>query len=311
MKRTIVTGGSGFVGANLVRFLLREGHETHLLLRPGHAVSRIEEIRDDARLHIVDLQDAASVSKMVRAIKPDWVFHLAAHGGYSWQRDVKKIYDTNIGATVNLLEACKVLGFEAFIHTGSSSEYGLKNHAPTEDEWIEPNSPYACAKAAATLYCRHVSQAANAHIVTLRLYSAFGPHEDSNRLIPKMIEFGQRREYPPLVNVNTARDFIYIDDVCEACLLAAKTPSERGSVYNLGTGIQTTLRQVSMVARQTFGLTTDPQWGSMPARIWDTSTWVANNKKIRAELGWSPKFTFEQGFLDMVRKSNNHRLGPG
>lgn len=301
MKHCLLTGGTGFVGANLARRLLRDGHGVHLVVRPEHAGWRIEEIRNDIQLHMIDFSDTKSVSKTLAEIKPDWIFHLAAHGAYSWQKDALEIARTNFIGTVALVEAALKTGFESFIHTGSSSEYGFKDHAPSENEWLEPNSDYAVAKAAATLFCRQRAQAHKAHIVTLRLYSAFGPYEDPNRLMPNLIRHGLKGELPALVNPDTARDYIYVDDVCDACIVTAqKRPPEFGAVYNLGTGVQTTLREVVGAARRLLCISAEPQWGSMPSRIWDTSIWVADNRKIKSELGWHPQFSFPQGFQRMV-----------
>src|SRR5262245_22662865 len=83
MKRAVITGGTGFIGANLARRLLSDGHEVHLLVRPTHTTWRIEEIRSDARLHEVHLHDEQSVMKAIAQIRPDWVFHLAVYGAYS------------------------------------------------------------------------------------------------------------------------------------------------------------------------------------------------------------------------------------
>jgi UDP-glucose 4-epimerase len=301
MKRCLVTGATGFVGANLVRRLLREGHEAHLLVRPQYAPGRVEEIRKDIRLHVLDLADVAAVNAVVAEIKPDWIFHLAAQGAYSWQTDIAQIFQTNLTGTINLVEACVKAGFESFIHSGSSSEYGYKDHAPPETEWVEPNSHYALAKAAATQYCRYTAQAKKMNLATLRLYSAYGPYEDPKRLMPTLVRRGLAGEFPPLVNPDTARDYIYVEDVCDACLLAAQTvPREFGQVYNVGTGIQTTLRDVVVVVREELGVKAEPQWGTMPARIWDTSIWCADSRKIQAELGWRPKHTFKEGFSQMV-----------
>ena len=297
MKRCLVTGGTGFVGANLVRRLLRDGHAVHLLLRPEHAAWRLEEIRREVRLHLLNLSDAPAVSKTVEELKPEWVFHLAAHGAYSWQADIAQIFQTNLLGTIHLVEACLKAGFESFIHTGSSSEYGFKEHAPGETDWLEPNSHYAVAKASATLYCRYTAQARRANLTTLRLYSAYGPYEEPNRLMPTLIRHGLRGEWPPLVSPNTARDYVYVEDVCDACLLAAQTaPREFGAVYNVGTGTETTLRQVVEVAQRVLSIGDEPQWGSMPPRQWDTSCWVADNHLIRQELGWMPRQSFPQGF---------------
>src|SRR5512139_470619 len=110
MKRVILTGGTGFVGANLARRLLREGHELHVLVRPGYQPWRIEEIRADVRLHELHLRESATGSTVVRRIRPDWVFHLAVHGGYSWQTDWEQMVRTNIEGTMSLVSACLETG---------------------------------------------------------------------------------------------------------------------------------------------------------------------------------------------------------
>src|SRR5437867_6751282 len=129
MKRVLLTGGTGFVGANLARRLLRDGHEVHLLVRPRHTGWRIAEIHGDLALHEVNLEEAEKLEGVVRAVRPEWVFHLAAHGAYSWETDLQRIVQTNVLGTMHLVEACLKSGFEAFVNTGSSSEYGLKEHA--------------------------------------------------------------------------------------------------------------------------------------------------------------------------------------
>ena len=296
----LVTGASGFVGANLALRLLADGHEVHLLLRPEFAPWRIEAFRDRVQLHRVDLTDGAAVQSLVAKIKPAWVFHLAAYGAYSQQADASAIVGTNVLGTANLLEACLKIGFEAFVNAGSSSEYGFKDHAPTENDFLEPNSRYAVAKASATLYCRHIAQHHGAPVTTLRLYSAYGPYEEPTRLLPTLIVRGLKGELPPLVNPDIARDFVHVADVCEAFILAARSARKDGAVYNVGTGVQTSLRQVVETARRAMQLSAEPQWGSMPDRVWDSTVWVANHRKIKEELGWKPSLNFEEGFRSML-----------
>lgn len=301
MKRVLLTGGTGFVGANLARRLLCAGHAVHLVVRPEHAPWRIEEIRGDVRLHLLDLSDVEAISITIEEIKPEWIFHLATNGAYSWQADIAQIFRTNVFGTLHLLEACLKTGFESFVHTGSSSEYGFKDHAPIETEWLEPNSHYAVAKASATLCCRYTAQARKAPITTLRLYSTYGPYEEANRLMPTLIRRGLRGEWPPLVAPDTARDYVYVEDVCDACILAAQTaPRQFGAVYNVGTGTQTTLREVVEIARGVLNIKAEPQWGTMPAREWDSSIWRADSRRIQAELGWRPRYSFKDGFSLMA-----------
>ena len=296
MKRVFVTGATGFIGANLARRLVRDGHDVHVLLGEPCHPWRLRDLFRDLTAHHGDLRDRDGVRAAVRRARPDWVFHLAVHGAYSWQTDLRAIVETNVLGLVNLVEACLVTGFEALVNTGSSSEYGCKDHAPDETCWLEPNSYYAVTKASATLLCRHTAQATGKHLPTLRLYSVYGPYEEPNRLMPRLVLHGLRGTYPPLASPDVARDYVYIDDVIDAYLRAVRTPDqEAGAVYNVGTGVQTTLRQVVSLAGKLFPYQGPPAWGSMPDREWDTTIWVADNRRICRALGWEPAHTLEAG----------------
>jgi UDP-glucose 4-epimerase len=307
MKRVIVTGGTGFVGANLARRLLRDGHEVHLLVRAGYQPWRIHEIRGDVRLHEVPLHDIEPVSRVVDQIRPDWVFHLAVYGAFSSQTDLQQVVQTNIHGTFNLVQACLKTGFEAFVNTGSSSEYGFKDHPPAETEALEPDSPYAVTKAASTLFCRQTARQQHVHLPTLRLYSVYGPYEDPTRLVSTLIVRGLGGELPPLAGPETARDFVHVNDVVEAYLLAAThRGQEPGAIYNVGSSVQTTVREAVAVARQVLKISVEPIWGTMPARLWDTSVWISDNRKICKELGWTPRHDFLLGFTAAVEWFRAH-----
>ncbi len=281
MKRVLITGGTGFVGSNLARRLVLDGHKVHLIVRPEFTSWRIDEIRNDIILHIIDLCNKEGVKKLVLDLHPEWIFHLAAYGAYSRQTEMYDIVLTNFLGTVNLLTACLTCGFEAFVNTGSSSEYGFKNHAPAENEFLEPNSFYAVSKASSTLFCRYTAQQYNVNVPTLRLYSVYGPYEDPRRLIPQMVINGLHGKYPNLVNQDTARDFIFINDVIDVFLAAAMAQtSEYGEVYNVGSGKQTSLKQLVEIFKSLFEINDQPQWGSMNNRSWDTNVWVCDNKKM-------------------------------
>jgi len=308
VKRALLTGGTGFVGANLARRLLDLGHEVHLLVRPRRRSWRLAGLEDRVRLHEADLGDEGAVAAAARAAGADWVFHLAAHGAYSFETDIREMVRTNVAGTVNLLEAVRATGFEAFVNAGSSSEYGLQDHPPAEDERPEPNSDYAATKLAATQLCRQVARRERLHVVTLRLYSVYGPYEDPRRLLPSLIEKGLGGTLPPLVRSSVARDFVYVDDVCDAFVRAAEGPAtDAGEIYNVGTGVQTTLGQAVEVARRLLPIRDEPRWASMTDRSWDTDCWVADARKIRRALGWEPRHRFEQGFARMVEWSKAAR----
>jgi nucleoside-diphosphate-sugar epimerase len=295
-RRVLVTGAGGFVGANLVRRLLGDGHRVTGVLGPGGDRWRLTGLEGQAQLVEVDLRNEDALRRLVRQAAPEWTFHLAAHGAYSWQRDARRILDTNLMATIALVEACREAGCDAFVHAGSSSEYGFKDHAPSEEELAEPNSRYAVAKAAATLCCRYVAQHEQFPAVTLRLYSVFGPYEDPRRLVPAVVMHARRNELPPLVAPEVAHDFVWVDDVVEALLLAAEAArSCGGSVYNVGTGVETSLAQFVDIARRVLHVDAEPTWGSMTGRAWDATSWVADNRRIQAELGWQPRTDLAEG----------------
>ena len=295
-RRTLVTGAGGFVGANLLRRLVEDGHRVTGVLGPGGDRWRVHGLEGQAELVDVDLRDQDAVRRLVHRVAPEWTFHLAAHGAYSWQQDARRILDTNLIATVTLIDACREFGCEAFVHAGSSSEYGLKDHAPSEDELTEPNSRYAVAKAAASLFCQYVARYEQFPAITLRLYSVFGPYEDPRRLVPALVINARRNELPPLVAPEVARDFVWVDDVVDAFLLAAQgAGNRRGTVYNVGSGVQTSMAELVDIARRVLEIDPEPSWGSMPGRAWDTTSWVADNRRIQDQLGWRPRTDVAEG----------------
>ena len=284
--RALVTGAAGFLGANLVRHLHAAGHEVLALTRSA-AAWRLQEIATEVRVLELDLCDTAALARVVATTEPQWIFHLAAHGAYSWQSDIEAMLAVNVAATAALLEAARAAGVKAFVNAGSSSEYGLKAHAPREDERLEPNSHYAVTKAAGT-HLTALAVAEGLPAVTLRLYSIYGPWEEPGRLVPALVRKATRGGLPSLVGPETARDFVYVEDCCEALLRAAErgAPGGPGATLNIGSGVQTRLKELVEVARRTLGVTALPEWGTMGQRGWDTNVWVSDPRAARELLDW-------------------------
>jgi nucleoside-diphosphate-sugar epimerase len=294
--RALVTGAAGFLGANLVRHLTVAGHEVIAFSHAGWESWRLDEMVSDVRLLELDLRDTAAITQRVAAVKPHWVFHLAAHGAYSWQTDVATMISVNIGATAALLSAARTADVQAFVNAGTSSEYGLKRHAPREDEWLEPNSHYAVTKAAGS-HLTALAAAQGLPAVTLRMYSIYGPWEDPRRLIPALVREATRGRLPPLVGPQTARDFVYVEDCCDALLRAAQlgAPHGPGATLNLGSGTQTRLEELIEVARRALRVTALPKWETMDPRGWDTNVWVSDPHAAFEYLGWNASTTLDDG----------------
>jgi UDP-glucose 4-epimerase len=305
--RALVTGAGGFVGANLAARLAEEGHDVVAWTHPGSPMWRLDHLADAVEVAPVELLDPEAVAAALRSANPEWVFHLAAHGAYSWQRDPELIMQTNLVATVRLLAACQEHDFAAFVHAGTSSEYGFQDHAPGEGELPEPNSDYATMKAAATMHCRFVAQRDDLHVVTLRLYSIYGPWEEPGRLMPTLVARGLEGRLPPLASPDTPRDFVSVGDAERAILLAAERDDvERGSVFNIASGRETKLREVFEVARAELGIAAEPEWGTEPQRSWDAAVWVGDPSKASDHLGWSAEDDLPTGFARLADWLRSH-----
>lgn len=304
--KAIVTGAGGFVGANLVRYLLAAGHEPHAVVRPGGNVWRLADISGDAPQVAVDLRDPVAVERVVRDLRPDVIFHLAAHGAYSWQKDLDAMLSVNLRATEALLVAARDVG-ASLVHAGSSSEYGYQDHAPHETERVNPNSHYAVTKVAATHLCRLAATTGDMQAVTLRLYSIYGPWEEPGRLMPTLVQRAVAGGWPPLVGPEIARDFVWVEDACDAFVRAGtRALDDRGAVINIASGTQTTLEALVGIARRVLLVQAEPVWGSMPARSWDTSIWVGDPRLAEQALGWRANTTLGAGLERMAAWFDGH-----
>jgi nucleoside-diphosphate-sugar epimerase len=253
-------------------------------------------VSPSARIHEVDIRDKKNVTKIMEREKPDVVFHLAAFGAYPTQTGMEEMTATNLLGCVSVLDSCRAAGVGVFVQTGSSSEYGYKDHPAEEAEWLEPNSHYAITKAAATHYCRFVAQTANMHAVTLRLYSVYGPYEEPTRLIPTLLTHTLNGRLPKLVSPQTARDFLHVDDCVDAILRTASRPDlPRGAVYNVCTGVQSRLSEVVSLAQDLAGSHCEPEWSSMEQRAWDTNVWVGSPAAFEKAVGWRSAIGLREG----------------
>jgi dolichol-phosphate mannosyltransferase len=249
---------------------------------------------------MVDLLIDSNLDALLDQIKPRTVFNCIAYGAYSFETDSQLIYNTNFNFTVRLLERLLARSISAYIHAGSSSEYGENASGPSESDPAFPNSDYAVSKLASANLISFFGTRKGLPCANLRLYSVYGPFEDSSRLIPVIIKRGLEGGYPELVNPAISRDFVHVDDVTEAFVDASLnlTPADYGASFNIGTGRKTTIAEVAEAARELFGITEVPSF-SMPERAWDVKDWYANIEKARSRLNWQPRTCFRDGLMRM------------
>ena len=251
----------------------------------------------DGAVVTVDLNDLAATKNLVNSIAPQTVFDCVAYGAYSFENDPDLIYQTNFQSVVNLIELLAKDSFSAYVHAGSSSEYGTNCAGPSEDAICTPNSHYAVSKVAATEYLRYMGKYQHFPCLTLRLYSVYGELEDTSRLIPSLIRGGLGGSFPPLVAPDISRDFVYVDDVCRAFIMSAAKmqPGFYGEIFNIGSGVKTTIRNLVDISSGIFSVTGQPKYDTMQDRSWDLCDWYADPSKARDQLGWAAETPLDQG----------------
>jgi nucleoside-diphosphate-sugar epimerase len=304
-KKILITGATGFVGANLVRMVLKQGSEVYIITRKESDKWRIDDVLCDIAEYNTDfninLLDCDKLKRIIRRIRPDIIYHTATYGGRPGQKDAIKIVQTNLVGTINLIKACQKFGFDLFVNTGSSSEYGIKEGAMQEGDLLEPVNDYGVSKSAATQYCRAVARNEGLPIVTLRLFSPYGSYEESTRLIPSVILSCLRRMKPKISSPDFVRDFIYIQDVLDAYAKLSEIPNLGGEVFNIGSGKQCTVGDVANMIIKLSGCRMELETGMPQGWPSEPKKWEADISKANDILGWKPKYSLENGLAETIR----------
>lgn len=304
-----IIGATGFIGANLLRLCLNErddvfgtvfsGSQWRLKGLPAH------------RLVFMDLSRRTNVKSVFERLRPQTILDCSAFGAYSFEQEPGRIHATNYIGLINLLELFRECPPYAYIHAGTSSEYGLNAAAPLEDGALEPNSHYALSKAAASLAIRYYGRQHGIPAINLRLYSAYGPYEDSSRLIPVLCRKSLEGKLPPFASPRTSRDFIHVDDVARAFLLAATRMDSSffGESFNIGTGVKTSLADLAHLARRLFAIPDEPVFSRTEAHSWDVDEWYANPEKANRAFGFESIIDLEEGLVrtrDWWQQASEH-----
>ncbi len=299
MNKIIITGATGFVGANLTRSLLQK-NEINIFTRKESNLWRIKDILPELNVHQFDIGKYESLKQNIKKIKPDFLYHLAAYGGYPFQQDIEKIINNNILNTVNILKALAEYGqIVKFVNFGSSSEYGPKSKPMKETDVLEPIFPYGISKVAQTQFTKYFSKKHDIPTVTLRLFSVYGPYEEHGRLIYDImttIILGKRLQ---LGSPYPRRDFIYISDVLTAIKKASELNDVNGEVFNIGGGRDYSILDVLKIVCDATNKTINVSWGNKKKeRQFDTSlNWIADLTKSKKKLHWEPTISLKSGLL--------------
>ena len=301
MSTVLVTGATGFVGSHLLRHLVQHGQVVHALVRPGSDPARLADLVGAYSPAVADLRDRDAVTRVVRAVEPDRVFHLAAaamHAGHSPASD--ELVITNLGGTVALMESCRDLQIDAFVNVGDAFEYGPGRGALAETAPCRPASLDGITKLAASLYGTALAESSGFPVVNIRPFSIVGRRDDPRRLIPRLIAAARDGSSVQLSDRRVQRDYVAVADVVDLLVSAAEHAARvRGRVFNCGSGISTTLGDLVATVERVTDRVVDAEWGRFPVADHDLEHPVADPLAAATDLGWRAKTSLEAMLLDL------------
>ncbi|BAU48082.1 NAD-dependent epimerase/dehydratase [Sulfurifustis variabilis] len=289
-QTVVITGASGFIGAALSRRLRDLGATVH-------GVSRQPRTDGDGcdywwRSNLAQFDDAR---RLMTAVRPSTIFHLASH--VAGARDVSLVPVTlrdNLVTAVHLLAAATETGCRRVLLAGS-----LEEPEPGSG-WPVPASPYAAAKYAASTYARMFHALYRTPVVLLRFFMVYGPGQwDEKKLVPYVIRSLLEGRAPEISSGRRRIDWIYVDDVVEGCLAAARASGVEGETIDLGSGELATVRDVVERIVALAGPGTVPRFGAVPDRPFEQER-LADVARTRARIGWQPRVGLAEGLARTV-----------
>ncbi len=306
MAKYLVTGGAGFIGSNLVRFILDRGHDVAVL--DNFATGKRENLAEIAeRITLVegDIRDADAVKSAMAGCCA--VFHEAALGSVPRSvEDPVTSHDVNVNGTVQILETARAMGIKRVVFAASSSAYGNREESPKHEAMAPlPISPYAANKVACEAYMQGYAASFGLETVCLRYFNVFGPRQDPfgayAAVIPAFVSRLLKAEAPVVFgDGEQSRDFCYIDNVCHANWLAANAPAEvcGKAPMNIACNQRTSLNQILDQLRELLG--TDVKAVYEDERAGDVKHSMAAISQAKELIGYEPQVYFEDGLTRSI-----------
>ena len=294
---SLVTGGAGFIGSNLVDYLLKQGHEVICVDNESAECNDKFYWNDKACNIIGDITDYKFIKNLFTEV--DYVFHLAAEARIqpAIKNPIEAVYKNCVGTTT-ILQCAREAGVKRLIYSSTSSGYGFNTSPNVETQPDDCLNPYSASKVAAEKFCKMYSDLYGLETVVLRYFNVFGERSPTRGQYAPVIGIfdRQKNNNEPLTIVGDGtqrRDFIYVGDVAKANLIAAEATLDKkyfGQVYNIGSGINYSVQEIAVAIsdNQTY----------IPKRDGEMETTWSNIEKASEILGWKP----EVDVLEWIKK---------
>lgn len=292
--KAVVTGGAGFIGSYITKKLIEEGYEVFVI--DNLLSGKKENIHKDAKFFNLDIRNLKDIEPIFKDAK--YVFHLAAIPSVQYSiENPQETNDVNVNGTLNVLIAAKNAGVKRLVYSASSSVYGdVKVLPTTENEKAMPKSPYALQKYIGELYCKMFSQIYGLETVCPRYFNVYGEGQPSSGAYASVIAkfLALKKENKSLTIVgdgNQTRDFVNVDDVVRANILAATSDKVgKGESINIGTGKKTSVNEIAKIIGGPVEF--------LPPRI-EPKDSLADISLAKFLLNWEPKIELEKGLKDL------------
>lgn len=305
-RKVVVTGANGFIGSHMTMRLLDEAAEVHVVTRESSDLWRLDKVSKDIEICRLDLRNGGETEKYIRNIKPEFIFHMAAYGVDSRQKDYITAAETNIIGTINLLNAVIAVGCEKFINTGTSMQYGNKAVPIRETEYYSPSNIYGSTKGSATIIAHQIAAENDIDMATIIPFGVFGENEGSHKFFPHVILSVLGGRSVELSPCEQYRDYCYIENIIDGFLMAAASEKSKNEIFNIGSGELYQLKHFVNLVAERMDCKSDIKYGSVEYRKNDLWSPQPDISKITGVLGWRPNLSLEEGINRTIQWFSNN-----
>lgn len=302
MATVLVTGGAGFIGSHLAAALVARDH--HVRVFDNLSTGRREDLAGiNVDWVVADIRDAPAVREAMRGV--DWVFHLAAMiSVVETMNDPLACYSVNLTGSLNVLAAAHVEGAQSVVLASSAAVYGDSEGIVDETAPARPCSPYGASKLAMEQVARVYAEAYGLPTVSLRYFNVYGPRQRADSpyaaVIPLFVRAMMKGEAPTIDgDGRQTRDFVFVDDVVRACLLAVEKAPREGGVLNIGSGQSVSILDLYQILQRLIPGAKAPGFG--PPRAGDIRHSGGDVRLAQKALGYRPMTDLESGLRSTVQ----------
>lgn len=316
MKKILITGGSGFIGSNLVEYFLKKRYYVTVFDKYNFQNNWgwLENIKKNKNLSVKlgDIRDFDFLDNIIK--NNDEIIHLAALIGipYSYESPLAYI-KTNIEGTYNVLESCRKNKSKNLIITSTSEVYGSSDYEPMDENHpCKSQSPYAATKKAADELALSYHKSFNLNVKIIRPFNTFGPRQSARAVIPNIIYqlINKKIKYVKLGNIYPRRDYTFVEDLCDAYFKILKL-KKFGEIFNVGTGENYSIEEIYHKVSKIVGVKKKIKIENKRIRKVksEVNSLKSDYKKINSYTNWKPHTKFEQGLkkaINWIKKNPNN-----